>query len=186
MSDAEAHDANSRTPKRPRLQTASFVLAGLVLLVLVVRISHTSTAQGSSTSMVNGPPFAYGYTCCSASVVDTIYHPGQTITVHWTRTRYSLDGNQAAPTTLSMALNGPFRSVTSLKKDSIGPHPHPGHTTADSLTIRLMDNVAASPVSRIQIPNDASSGFYNMTQKTGTKNLWVSGASVIRIESSAK
>jgi hypothetical protein len=136
-----------------------------------------------STPTFSGPPYAYSYTCCGASVVDTIYHPGQTIVIHWSRTQYSLDGNRPATVTLSMGLSGPFRSVSTLKLDSVGAHPHRGPITANSASLRVKDTAADNPVSRILIPKDASSGYYNMTMKTGTKNLWVSGASVIRIES---
>ena len=183
MSDSEPDEVRRGALKSSRMKPIYLAVVIVLAVVGFIRISHASTNATSPGDTFAGPPFAYSYTCCEASVVNTIYHPGQTIVVHWSRTQYSLDGNRAATITLSMGLTGPFRTVNSLKHESIGAHPHLGRTTASSALIHLKDNVVDSPVSRIQIPKDAGSGYYNMTTKTGTKDLWVSGATVIRIES---
>ena len=183
MSDAESQKGGRGAQKNLRMRPIYIAVVVALALVGLVRISHTSTVENVSPPTMDGPPFSFSYTCCSASVVDTIYHPGQTIVVHWSRTQYSRDGARPATITLSMGLTGPFGTVSSLKQKSIGAHPQLGPITANAAPIRLKDNVAGSPVSRIQIPKDATSGYYNMTMKTGTKDLSVSGASVIRIES---
>jgi hypothetical protein len=181
MSDSE--DAVQRGVTKSS-RTKPLYLAVVIMLAIIgfVHISQATSAT-SSNSKPTGPPYAFSYTCCAASVVNTVYHPGQTIVIHWSSSRYSLDGSRAATITLSMGLSGPFRTVASLKHDSIGAHPQLGRTTANAAPIHLRNNVPESPVSRIQIPKDAAPGYYNMTMKTGNKVLWESGASVIRIAS---
>lgn len=181
MSDSEPQEVHREAQNNLRRRPIYIAAIIVVALVGLVRISHTSTVENVSTPTVGGPPFAFSYTCCNASVVDTIYHPGQTIVVHWSRTQYSRDGARPTTITLSMGLSGPFATVNSLKHESIGAHPRLGPITANAASVRIKDNVAGSPVSRIQIPKDATSGYYNMTMKTGTKDLSESGATIIRI-----
>lgn len=162
------------------------VLAGLLLSTLIVQMTHQLTGQNSSTSTLSGPPFAYSYTCCTASLVNTVYHPGETIVVHWIRVAGTPTREHAVPITLSMGLSGPYRTVLLLKTDSIGAHPHLGHTTVSAASIRVMDTPAASPISILQIPSNAGDGYYNLTSSTKTNDITMGGAGIIRIASPTK
>jgi hypothetical protein len=164
----------------------ALVLAGLFLIVLIVRPVHPLTSPDSSGSTLNGPPFAYSYTCCTESLVNTVYHPGDTIAVRWIRSAGTPTRVRAASITLSTGLSGPYRTVILLKTDSVGAHPQLGHTRVSAVPIRVMDTAVASPVSILRIPANAGAGFYNLTSTAGTKNLKVGGAGIIRVAPPAK
>lgn len=159
----------------------ALVLAGLFLLVLIVRSSHSRADQVSSSSTLNGPPFAYSYTCCTESLINTVYHPGDIIAVHWIRSASTATRIRATSITLSTRLSGPYRTVTLLKTDSVGANPQLGRTNASAVPIRVMDTIVASPVSILRIPADAGAGYYNLTTTVGMKNLTVGGAGIIRV-----
>jgi len=159
----------------------ALVLAGLFLIVLIVRPAHPLASPDSSGSTLNGPPFAYSYTCCTESLVNTVYHPGDTIVVRWIRSAGIPTRVRATSITLSTGLSGPYRTVTLLKTDSVGAHPQLGGTNVSAVPIRVMDRTIASPVSILRIPADAGAGYYNLTTTVGTKNLTIGGAGIIRV-----
>jgi hypothetical protein len=167
---------------RQRIVMVLSVIAVLLLLVLVFRPTTSSPGRNSSAVTSNGPYHAYQYTCCTASIMNAIYHPGEVVTVHWIRSAPISTGSSATPITLSITLSGPYRTVKLLKTDSVGPHPRLGRTRATAVPVRVMDSAADSPVSTLRIPENARSGYYNLTTTTGTKNLTVSGSGVIRID----
>jgi len=162
------------------------VLAGLLLLTLIVQTSHQLTGQNSTSSTLHGPPFAYSYTCCAAPPVKTTYHPGETIVMHWIRTTGTPTRQSAVRITLWAGVSGPYRTVLSLKTDSVAAHPHLGRTTVSAVPIRILDTKLASPISTLQIPTNAGSGYYNVSWKSSTKDLSIGGAGIIRIASPTK
>lgn len=184
MSGADQEKSTRASKKRSRFFVVSLGLVGVVLIVLIAHTTYTSTNGDSSAPTFGGPRFSY--TCCTASVVNTIYRPGELVTVRWDRSVQASDGVRATSMTLSAGLSGPFRTVITLKKDSVGRHPHLGRTRANAVPIHVMDNVIENPVSRMRIPTNAKPGWYNLTIATTTKDLSVSGAAVIRIESPSK
>ena len=169
------------TEKRRGLVVIALVLAGLFVIVLIVRPAHPLANPGSSSSALNGLPFSYSYTCCTGSLLNTVYHPGDIIAVHWIRSTGTPTRVRAASITLSTGLSGPYRTVTLLKTDSVGAHPQLGGTNVSAVPIRVMDTTIASPVSILRIPADAEAGYYNLTTSVGTKNLTVGGAGILRV-----
>lgn len=183
MSDVEKGNHRRDAYLRLGFVVMSFVVAGLFLFIaLTVRPTHTSNKPGSLSSVLEGAHPKYSYTCCSAKVMNTIYHPGSVITVHWIRSVVTPSQAPAATIKLSLSLSGPYRTVNLLKTDSIGAHPRLGRTNSSARRIAVLDTVIDSPISILRIPADAGSGYYNLTTTTGTKNLTVSGSGIIRVE----
>jgi hypothetical protein len=176
-------DSNPGTFNRRRsLVAVILVLAGVLIFVLLVRPTHTSTDPNSSSTNPSTAQAAFSYTCCRGSVMNAIYHPGGVITVHWIRTVAGTGQHPATPITLSLSLSGPYRTVSALKRDSIGRHPRRGRTNARAKRIIVLDTALDSPISLLKIPKDAGSGYYNLTTTIGTKNLTVGGSGIVRVE----
>jgi hypothetical protein len=183
MNSTVAGTGNRDTNLRLGFVIMSVVMAGLFLFIaLTVRPTHSSPKPGSLSSILQGSGPAYSYTCCSASVMNTIYHPGSVITVHWIRS--TTTSNQAPPATikLSLRLSGPYRTVNLLKTDSLGAHPRLGRTNSSARDIDVLNTAADHPISILRIPADAGTGYYNLTMTTGSNSLTVSGSGVIRVE----
>jgi hypothetical protein len=161
----------------------SFVVAGLFLFIaLTVRPSHGPSKPGSLSSILAGTHTEYSYTCCNASVMNTIYHPGSVITIHWIRTVGTSSSAPVTSVALSLSLTGPFRTVNLLKTESVGAHARLGRTNAHAHRIVLLDTAADNPISILRIPSDAGTGYYNLTTSTATKSLSESGSGIIRVE----
>lgn len=183
MSDGDRHINERNAYLKVGFVVMSFVVAALFLFIaLTVRTTHGPTKPGSLGSILAVTHAQYSYTCCGASVMDTIYHPGSVITVHWVRSVATPTQAPASTIELSVSLSGPYRTVNLLKSDSVGAHPRLGLTNAHARRISVLDTDVASPISVLRIPADAGSGYYNLTMTTGTKGLTESGAGVIRIE----
>ncbi len=161
--------------------TVPVVLSALLLATLIVQTSHQLSGHDPSSSTLGGPPFAHSYTCCAASLVNTMYHPGETIVLHWLGTPGVPARQAAAPIALSMRVSGPYRTIASLKTDSVGATPHLGRTTVSAAAVRVMNTAIASPTSTLHLPSSAGSGYYNLTWEAGTRDLSIGGGSVIRV-----
>jgi hypothetical protein len=186
MSESNSGKDSQVSNSRRFFVVVTLVLAGLLLFALVVRPTHASTNPNSSNVKSSPSQPAYSYTCCSGSVMNAIYHPGSVITIHWIRKFVAPTQVPATSINLSLSLSGPYRTVASLKTDSIGAHPRRGRTKASAKRIVVLDTAFDSPVSILRVPNDARSGYYNLTTTIGTKSLTVSGSGVIRIEAPGK
>jgi len=121
------------------------------------------------------------YTCCSASVVATSWHPGQQLPVAWTRVGKVPPGQSIQPVTLSAVMTGPFSSAAALK--AAITRGSGGSITASAPTITISQNPPRTPVSVITIPADAPPGFYNLefTLAFGLGGGSDSGASIITV-----
>jgi hypothetical protein len=183
MSDADKNNGNRDVNLRLGFVIMSVVVAGLFLfLAFTARPTHPSTKPGSLSSVLEGAHPRYSYTCCGAKVMNTIYHPGSVITVHWIRSTVTPTQAPASSIGLSLSLSGPYRTVNLLKTDSVGAHPRLGRTNARAKRIVVLDTAADNLVSILRIPADAGTGYYNLTTTTGTKDLTVSGSGIIRVE----
>ena len=77
--------------------------------------------------------------------------------------------------TLSAALSGPYVDVAGLKIASAAV------PAVSALPVHTTDRAAGAPVSRLVIPADAPSGFYNLTFTVDLREGTRTGASVIRV-----
>jgi hypothetical protein len=133
-------------------------------------------------------PAAITYSCCEAGDVNAVYHPGQTMYLHWIVDEPSEDGSpvtaRGLPVELIAGLTGPYRSVQELKSNE-APSPGQGSRTFLAPTLRPARVPGERPVSAIAIPNDAGSGYYDLTfSVTEVGGGTFSGAGIIQITSS--
>jgi hypothetical protein len=183
MSDVERGNNSRDAYLKIGFVVMSFVVAALFLFIaLTVRPTHGPTKPGSLSSILAGTRPTYSYTCCNASVMNTIYHPGSVISAHWTRSIVPSSQAPASSIELSLSLSGPYRTVNLLKTDSARAHPLLGQTNERAVRIVVLDTAADSPVSILRIPQDAGTGYYNLTTTTASKNLTVGGSGIIRVE----
>lgn len=121
------------------------------------------------------------YQCCSAADIDTIYSPGQTVSLHWTPHRVSVTAPvMPSGPTISANLYGPYASVSSLKVPSTGP---PGKPFATAKLLRPSIAIAQRSLSSdLPIPTDAAPGYYRVdTTTTWSKGNSTSGSSIIQV-----
>jgi hypothetical protein len=122
----------------------------LPVLALAALLSATACAPPPEPA----PVTEIGYTCCDAKDVETIYHPGETMTVHWT-----VIHPDAAPahSVLTAGLTGPYGDVDALKSS----YGHKGPSTFTATALRPVPG--DKPVSTIVIASSAAPGFYSLT-----------------------
>jgi len=144
---------------------------------------HRAVAIALLTATLAGcaddpPPAPTGtvnsYSCCSAQDVEKAYHPGETVTLHWTVGKADGPLDSAGPE-LTVRLAGPFGSVDNLKD---GAQPS---VTLTAAPVHPAASAPSGPVSTIVIPADAPPGYYNLTFSERRGDSSNSGASVVRV-----
>ena len=123
----------------------------------------------------------FEYQCCSATDIDTIYTPGQTVALHWTPHRAAMIAPvMPSNPTISANLYGPYPSVSSIKASATSP---PGRPFVTAKLLRPSIAVAQRSFSSdLLIPIDAASGYYSVvTTTTWSKGNSTAGSSIIQI-----
>jgi hypothetical protein len=119
------------------------------------------------------------YTCCDDSVASTRWHPGQQLTVAWTRTATVPAGHRFPAVTLSAVLTGPFSNAVALKAAiSQGHH---GSLTVHAAKKTISRDPPVSAVSVMTIPASAPPGFYDLQTIESSGGGTVSGRAVITV-----
>jgi hypothetical protein len=119
------------------------------------------------------------YTCCSSQDVNTVYHPGETLRLHWIATRVMTTNPNPTRVTLTAQLNGPFVDEAHLKGNPTGG------TTLLAPPIEATTTVGESHTSTISLPATLVPGYYNLTSATSVPSFHASGASIVRVEAVA-
>lgn len=143
-------------------------------------------ASRSSPAGASGNYPNYSYTCCSANLGATVWHPGQTLRVTWSAVRVtqSPTGSQAR-VTLTVVLTGPYGNVSTLKS-AIAAKPSPNRPggrapVAVAPAIRTTTRAGGAPVSVLVIPPDAPPGFYNLQFGAASGSARSVGSTIIRV-----
>jgi len=121
-------------------------------------------------------PAQLTYTCCSATDVDTLYHPGQTMSVHWMVEGPATGSPQVE---LTASLTGPYPTADELKADDSGTAA--GKVTFTAAPVRPAGTPGEHPVSTIAIGSDARPGYYNLTTSMKQGGATDGGASIVRV-----
>ena len=166
--------------RRGRVLLIGTVAVALVIVLLLHPASHFAPSNSFNAGSA-GTLVSYDYSCCQAPMIDTIYRPGELISARWIRATDAMKTTRLASIVLSMKLSGPYRSVIRLKLSSVGRHARRGTTFVAARRNTLLSTVAANPWSTLRLPATAGAGYYNLTFTVHTKNLTVSGASIIRV-----
>jgi hypothetical protein len=151
--------------------------AGLITVLLAT----TALPAGSSTART--PRYDYG--CCQATLVNTVYHPGDRIALHWIRRALSPSTRPPVTMTLSVTVTGPYVSVMTLKLSATKRIHTTARFTLKAPAIKVFDTIAARPVSVVRLPASATAGYYNLATKVSTTNFGVGAATIIRVTRSS-
>lgn len=133
----------------------------------------------SASGGTNGPQRAVTtFTCCTGRDVNRVYHPGDTMTIHWIKDTGRTGTHGQSAYMLKAELDGSFQGVVQAK----APHALGVHTASAHL-IQVSPALAdtATPVSRIRIAVDATPGLYNLTTTVIDGGSRESGTTIIRV-----
>jgi hypothetical protein len=158
-----------------RVKTPRIVLFAAVVLVPVAACD-AQPSQSDAVAQVT-------YSCCEAGDVDTLYQPGQTLTIHWMVNRSDEPDATPLPVELAARLTGPFATVEALKAVTDDSQPAPGLATFAATAVRPSGLPGERPVSTIAIGPAAAPGYYNLhTSVTGLNERdEVGGASIVQV-----
>lgn len=151
------------------------LVSAATAIVISIAVFLTGCASPAQSYQV------YDYQCCSATDIDTIYTPGQTVALHWTPHRVTMTAPvMPSNPTISANLYGPYPSVSSLKAAAASP---PAKPLVTAKLLRPSIAVAQrSPSSDLPIPIDAAPGYYSVvTTTTWSKGNSTAGSSIIQI-----
>jgi hypothetical protein len=165
-------------------------LALSMALLVIAPFTVTGSASTKSKSTpsatlraLNHKSFraTYAYTCCSSRLVNTIYHPGGLLVIHWIR--YVDTSPPHERILIDATLIGPFHSVSDLTQELIHSGRVAGATMVHAVSITVDNSVPKILKSVIRIPKTAKPGFYDL--QTGDIDLHTgnsgSGVSVIQV-----
>lgn len=162
-----------------RFIAAVLMVGGAIALSIVARSGGTGSPATTGESNVA----TYTYSCCSAILVDTVYHPGGVVVLRWRRDVAPPGANGRGDYLLSARLSGPFPSVEELKTTIAGsPNAHVALNLASPVT-RVSNTSGASPVTRLRVPTTAAPGYYNLSITIGSspRSVVMSAASIVRV-----
>ncbi|MFG1872492.1 hypothetical protein [Micromonospora arborensis] len=155
----------------------------LVAVVCLGMLVTSGCGSGRSTTAAGTPTT---YTCCDGEDVDTVYRPGQEMTVHWIVRPASDPAVTPAEVELTARLTGPYGDVSELKSAAGGTEPPAsGEVTFEAEPVRPSGAAGERPVSVIAIAEDAPPGYYNLLFSVHQGGGGVSGASVVRVDHKA-
>ena len=150
-------------------------IAGMVATGFLGACSPSSAGQSGATYA------RYTFTCCTASDIQSAWHPGETVSLHWI---VVADGATAdsrpRSITITAVLAGPYANVNALKGGA------PTARTLPAAAIHTDDRNPTAPTSTFVLPSDLAPGFYNLAFKVdhgGGNSL--AGASVVQVGAAA-
>ena len=150
----------------PRLAIAGTVAAGIL-----GGCSPSSAGQSGLTYA------RYTFTCCTASDIQSAWHPGETVSLHWIVVAAGATADsRPLPITITAVLAGPYASVKGLKGGA------PAAKTLPAAALNTDDRNPKAPTSTFALPSDLAPGFYNLAFKvdSGGGNS-LGGASVVQV-----
>ena len=154
----------------PRLAIAGMVAAGFL-----GGCSPSSAGQSGVTYT------RYTFTCCTASDIQSAWHPGETVSLHWIVVAAAgTADSRPLPITITAVLAGPYANVNALKGGA------PATRTLPAAALHTDDRNPTAPTSTFTLPSDLAPGFYNLAFKVdyGGGNS-MGGASVVQVGAAA-
>ncbi len=130
----------------------------------------------------SGPPVTYPryqYTCCDAADVQRVWHPGETLTMHWTATVALTTDSSTGTLTLTATLTGPYADVNSLKAGSAAS------TTLSAAPLSASNVTPSILVSLIALPAGLAPGFYNLASAVTAPGGQSGGSTIVQVAPAA-
>jgi hypothetical protein len=154
----------------PRLAIAGMVAAGFL---------GGCSLSGAGQS---GATYArYTFTCCTASDIQSAWHPGETVNLHWIVVAAGATADsRPLPITITAVLEGPYANINQLMSGA------PGATRLPAAALKTDDRNPTAPSSKFELPSNLAPGLYNLVLKVdhGGGNS-VGGASVVQVGTAA-
>jgi hypothetical protein len=150
-----------------------------LMLVAVVSLAAIIGWRSLSSGSTPARDKAWvSFSCCRSGDVDRVYHPGDTVRVHWIADdRPDGSTGRAVPLTLTARIVGTFTSAQQMKRhlymSADGIDSEPIHVTEQSL--------GRHPVSEIRLPDDIRPGLYGLVWKIDEDGSVVSAAGSIKV-----
>ncbi|MEV4210103.1 hypothetical protein [Micromonospora sp. NPDC049662] len=167
---------------RSRTVLVKLMLMNVCRLVVVACLALLVTPGCSSWRPTTAAGTPTTYTCCDGEDVDTVYQPGQEMTVHWIVRPGTDPAAKPAKAELTARLTGPYGDVSEVKSAGGGTaRPALGEVTFEAQPVRPSGAAGERPVSVIPIAEDALPGYYNLIFAVHQGGEGVSGASVVRV-----
>ncbi|MEU8184581.1 hypothetical protein AB0B85_21290 [Micromonospora sp. NPDC049044] len=114
--------------------------------------------------------------------MNTVYQPGQAMTVHWIVKPGTDPAAKAAQVELTARLTGPYGDASELKSAAGGTtRPGSAEVTFEAQPVRPSGAAGERPVSVIPIAVEALPGYYNLTFAVQQGGATVGGASIVRV-----
>jgi hypothetical protein len=151
------------------------------LFLFVTAASLVLTPLASTANAATKTKAMYSYSCCTDSIVDATYHPGEVIRLTWIATPDASNTGSEEMVGLSAKISGPCKTVASLKSAFARHTPQLGRFNAEAEDLRVSNGVAKRCFSLIEVPRNATADFYELTTTTSIPSLVTSGGAVIRI-----
>lgn len=149
---------------------------------MAIGLAVVFTAVGCGQPDVSEPAVqhsTFAYTCCNNEDITQVRHPGEIVLVHWiVSDGHPTDAPDAVPLTLTASLAGPYGTVTGVKTANVDVLADPVTAAAP---VAITDQTGGVPISRLVIPADFPSGFYNLTTSVRSGGGTQSGSSVIQV-----
>jgi len=130
------------------------------------------------------PPSYHGptYTCCLAADIDRVYHPGDTLSIHWIVQGTPAPSGAEPHFELNVSLSGSFGSVEELKSQVVQAKGQAaGPQTVAAEPLHPTGVAGEQPVSTILVPLTAAPGYYNLKFSVAEPGSTFSGGSIIQI-----
>ena len=163
-------DSRHEMRRIPRLTIAGMVAAGFL-----AGCSPSSAGQSGVTYA------RYRFTCCTTSDIQSAWHPGETVSLHWIVVAAGATADsRPLPIIITAVLAGPYVNVNGLKGGA------PAARTLPAAVLNTDDRNPTAPTSTFALPSDLAPGFYNLAFKVdygGGNSL--AGASVVQVGAAA-
>jgi hypothetical protein len=117
-----------------------------------------------------------------AADIDRIYHPGETLSIHWIVQGSPAPSGAVPHFELNARLSGSFGSVEELKSQVVHAEGRAaGPQTVAAAPLHPTGVAGEQPVSTILIPLTAAPGYYDLTFSVSEPGDTFSGGSIIQI-----
>ncbi len=142
---------------------------------MIGAVVATAILTGCSPSQPPATYSHYQYTCCDAADVQRVWHPGETLTMHWSPQSAQTTDSSTQMLTLTASLTGPYADVDSLKKGGAAS------ISLKAAPVSASNGTHSSPVSVIALPAGLAPGLYNLTGTVASSGASSSGSSIIQV-----
>jgi hypothetical protein len=172
-------DAPKRSVGETITQLVVIAILIAILIGAIIILRQYIESHNTSHSIANKPTFTF--TCCAGLIPGVIYHPGETVHLVWTPMEDSPGDYPKRAITLEASLSNSFVSVQALKSNSTSVSSVPDAVFIATDQVRMSNRSGASPVTSLQIPLTARTGYSDLVTTVSQRDLSTTGASIIVI-----